>query len=230
MSVDETIEKGSYGLPAGVWRWAALGFVFLALVAAGVALGAPAASRWVGLLLFTSIGVLALLLLYAVWPRASLATEDARRIAEAATRATVAWAVTGEDGALLDCNDTYRRMAGVGDGEAAPPPELALRGDASAATLYRLTRSAASGHASEEVFALQPGIEIAAAVRPMSGKRAAWWFAPRVSADAQRRDSPAQDAPTKDPAPPSASVFADAPIGIAFADPDARLSDVNADF
>src|ERR1700722_2236727 len=230
MTANQSIEKGSYGLPAGGWRWAALGFAFLALMAAGFAVGAPEAARWTGPLLFAAIGILALLLLFAVWPRASLATEDARRIAEAAARATVAWAVTGEGGALLDCNDTYRRMAGVAEGEAAPPPELALRGDASSATLYRLTRSAASGHASEEVFALQPGIEIAAAVRPLSGKRAAWWFAPRVSADAQRRDSPAQDAPTKDPAPPSASVFADAPIGIAFADPDARLSDVNADF
>ena len=31
----------SYGIPAGAWRWAALGFVILALGAAGLALTSP---------------------------------------------------------------------------------------------------------------------------------------------------------------------------------------------
>jgi len=209
-------------LPAGAWRWAALGFFFLALLAAGLAVGAPEISRSVGLVLLVGIGLVALLLLYAVWPRTSLATEEAKRIAEAAARANVAWAVTGPDGAVLDCNDAYRRMARAPQGEAPPPPELALRGDSSAATLYRLARGAAAGKASEESFVVGPGAEVAAAVRPLSGGRSAWWFAPRVELDATggRTITPVA----------SVNVFRDAPVGIAFADTEGRLSDANAEF
>jgi two-component system cell cycle sensor histidine kinase/response regulator CckA len=209
-------------LPAGAWRWAALGFFILALLAAGLAVGAPEISRSVGLVLLVGIGLVALLLLYAVWPRASLATEEAKRIAEAAARANAAWAVTGADGAVLDCNDAYRRMAGTAEGEAPPPPELALRGDSSAATLYRLARGAAAGKASEETIPMGPGLEIAAAVRPLSGGRSAWWFAPRVESGAPAHHTAA-------PAT-SANIFRDAPVGIAFADADGKLSDANGEF
>jgi two-component system, cell cycle sensor histidine kinase and response regulator CckA len=222
MTAIPTLSRGSYGLPAGTWRWAALGFFFLALLAAGLAVGAPEISRSVGLVLLVGIGLLALLLLYAVWPRAALATEEAKRVAEAAARANVAWVVTGLDGAVLDCNDAYRRMAGAVAGEAPPPPELALRGDSSAATLYRLARGAIAGKASEESIPLGPGVEIAAAVRPMSGGRAAWWFAPRVEhgVAGNRAAQPAA----------STNVFQDAPVGMAFADADGRLSNANGEF
>ena len=50
---------GSYGLPAGAWRWAALGFVALAVLAAGVAVGAPDASNWAGVALLAGIGAVA---------------------------------------------------------------------------------------------------------------------------------------------------------------------------
>jgi signal transduction histidine kinase/CheY-like chemotaxis protein len=229
MTAIPNLSRGSYGLPAGVWRWAALGFLVLALIAAGLAVGAPDVSRSAGLVLLAGIGILALLLLYAIWPRPSLATEEARRVAEAAARANIAWAVTGPDGAVLDCNDTYRLMAGAAAGEAPPPPELALKGDASAATLYRLTRSAASGQANEEAFAVGPGAEIAAAVRPLSGGRAAWWFTPRVQLGAAVTPAPAAS-PVVATAAPSANVFRDAPMGIAFADADGRLADVNDEF
>jgi two-component system cell cycle sensor histidine kinase/response regulator CckA len=222
MTTTPSLSRGSYGLPAGAWRWVALGFFFLALLAAGLAVGAPQISRSVGLVLLVGIGLVALLLLYAVWPRMSLATEEAKRIAEAAARANVAWAVTGPDGAVLDCNDAYRQMARSPQGEAPPPPELALRGDSSAATLYRLARMAAAGKAGEEAFTVAPGAEIAAAVRPLSGGRSAWWFAPRVElgATGTRTITPAA----------SVNVFRDAPVGIAFADTDGRLSDANAEF
>ena len=157
MTAIPSLSKGSYGLPAGAWRWAALGFFFLALLAAGLAVGAPQVSQSVGVVLLVGIGLVALLLLYAVWPRTSLATEEAKRIAEAAARANVAWAVTGPDGAVLDCNDAYRQMARAPQGEAPPPPELALRGDSSAATLYRLARMAAAGKASEEALRVGTG-------------------------------------------------------------------------
>jgi two-component system, cell cycle sensor histidine kinase and response regulator CckA len=224
MSATPILSRGSYGLPAGAWRWAALGCLFIVLLVAGLALGAPDASRGLGLLLLAGTGVIALLLLFAIWPRQTLGMEDARRIAEAAARANVAWAVTGADGAVLDCNDTYRRLAGATDKEAPQPPELALMNDASAATLYRLTRSAAAGEAAEESFAISEGAEIAAAVRPLSGGRTAWWFAPRVHLGTA-------NPPAAQPAePPAQKLFHDAPVGIAFADNEGRLSDVNGEF
>ncbi len=118
MSAVRSLSPGSYGLPAGAWRWAALGFVLLALMAAGLAVAAPEASRWLGLMLVAGIGAVASLFFYAVWPRERGGSLEARRVAEAAARANVAWAVTGADGAVLDCNDAYRRMAGAKAGEA----------------------------------------------------------------------------------------------------------------
>jgi two-component system, cell cycle sensor histidine kinase and response regulator CckA len=222
VAVTPSLSRGSYGLPSGAWRWAALGLFLLALLAAGLAVGAPQISQSVGLILLVGIGLVALLLLYAVWPRAALATEEAKRVAEAAARANVAWAVTAADGAVLDCNDIYRQMARATVGEAPPPPELALRGDSSAATLYRLARMATAGKPSEESFAIAPGVEIAAAVRPLSGGRSAWWFTPRLE----------QAGAISRTITPSASVnvFRDAPVGIAFADAEGRLSEPNAEF
>ena len=223
MSAVPTLSRGSYGLPAGSWRWAALGFFVLALTAAGLAVGAPELSRSAGLMLLVGIGTLALILLYAVWPRPALATEEARRIAEAAARANVAWVVTAADGTVLDCNETYRRMASVAGGDAAPPPELALKGEAAAAALYRLTRSAIAGEAAEEAFPIAPGAEIAAAVRPLSAGRAAWWFTPRVHLDAT-------EAATAPSAAQPANVFRDAPIGMAYVDAEGKLTEVNGKF
>lgn len=226
MNAIPSLSRGAYGLPSGVWRWIALGFLLLALMAAGLALGAPQASRWTGLLLLAGIGTVALLFLFAVWPRPSLAAEEARRIAEAAARATVAWAVTGADGAVLDCNESYRRMAGIGDGEAAPPPELALMGETSAATLYRLTRSAAAGESNEETFSIGAGAEIAAAVRPLGEGRSAWWFSPRIRIGS---DNAAPVVPVTASVEP-ASFLRDAPVGIAMSDGEGVLSDANPEF
>jgi len=222
MTSPSVLSRGSYGLPAGTWRWAALGFFLLALLAAGIAVGAPQAAQSVGLVLLVGIGLVALLLLYAVWPRAALATEEAKRVAEAAARATVAWAVTGPDGAVLDCNDVYRQMAHTPPGEAPSPPELAFRGDSASAMLYRLARLAAAGKPGEEALNVAPGLEIAAAVRPLSGGRSAWWFAPRLgeSTSMGRANTPQG----------STNIFRDAPVGIAFADGEGRLSDPNAEF
>ncbi|HEY5347894.1 MAG TPA: hypothetical protein VIJ72_06850, partial [Rhizomicrobium sp.] len=78
------LSLGSYGLPAGAWRWAALGFVFLALAAAGLAVGAPDAARWAGVALLAGIGAVASLFLYAVWPRETIGAGETKLIAEAA--------------------------------------------------------------------------------------------------------------------------------------------------
>ena len=218
---------GNYGLPAGAWRWAAVGFVFLALAAAGLAVGAPDAARWAGVALLAGIGAVASIFLYAIWPREAVSADEARLVAEAAARANVAWAVTGADGAVIDCNDIYRGMSGTPKTDAPPPPELALGNEASAATLYRLTKSAADREQREETFSIGGGIEITAAVRPLPNGSSAWWFAPRlVMHDAAPR---APMAPVASPQLATA-VFRDAPVGVAIADSDGRIVEANNAF
>jgi two-component system, cell cycle sensor histidine kinase and response regulator CckA len=231
----------TFGVPAGAWRWAALGFAALALGAAGLAVIAPNAAGWTGYALLGGIGAVASLLLYAIWPRRGAAIADARRVAEAASAANVAWAITGSDGAVLDCNPVYRRMAGAQDGESAPPPELALAGEPSSAVLYRLSRDAAEGKSREETFAVVPGLEIVAAVRPLGDKQTAWWFTPRLAASTSPQpvlppkaaEKPqAAPAPLPAPAVPTdfAGLFRDAPMGVALADAKGVITEANAAF
>ena len=119
----------------------------------------PEEAGFAGYALLGGIGAVASLLLYAVWPRESLKTEDAKRVAEAAARANVAWAITGADGAVVDCNPVYRRMAGTKDGESAAAARTGAGGRASSAVLYRLSRDAAEGRPREESFVVMPGLE-----------------------------------------------------------------------
>ncbi len=219
------------GIPAGAWRWAALGFVFLALGSAGLAVMTPNAVGWAGVMLLAAIGAVASLFLFAVWPKEKMKAADARRVAEAAARANIAWAITGTDGAVLDCNEVYRKMAGAADGEAAPPPELALAGEPSAAVLYRLARGAAEGVAREESFAVGPGIELVAAVRPLSNGQTAWWFTPRLASANQPKDAATLKVQGVPSAPAAiGDIFRDAPVGVAFAQSDGRIVDANPAF
>ena len=247
MNAAKSLSVSPLGVPAGPWRWAALGFVLLALAAAGLTIAMPQVAGLAGFALLGGVAVLALLFLYAVWPRGNRATQDALRIAEAAGKANIAWAITGEGGAVLDCNPVYRRMAGVGENETPPPPELALAGEPSAAVLYRLSRDAAEGRAREESFVVMPGLEIVAAVRPLPDKQAAWWFTPRLAASSSpqpvlARAAAAQPVPTvtaPEPVAPAAiagvkpmqnagDLFRDAPMGVAFADAQGVITEANA--
>ncbi|HEY5347262.1 MAG TPA: hypothetical protein VIJ72_03645, partial [Rhizomicrobium sp.] len=231
MNAARTFLPVSWGVPAGAWRWAALGFVLLALASAGLAMMNAAMVGWVGAALLCGVAALASLFLYAVWPRETMSATDARRVAEAASRANVAWAITGADGAVLDCNPVYRRMAGTPEGEAAAPPELALAGDVSSAVLYRLSKDAAEAKPREESFTVMPGLEIVAAVRPLANNQTAWWFTPRLAAVAVKPE--AQTAPVQAaPVAPAAvgDLFRDAPMGVAFAGADGLLSDANTAF
>src|SRR3954464_12243120 len=182
MSTAKSMTAMGVGVPTGSWRWASLGFVLLALGAAVLTVAAPQVAGLAGYALLGGIGLVASLFILAIWPRTKRATEDALRVAEAAAKANIAWAITGEGGAVLDCNPVYRRMAGVGETEAPPPPELARAGEPSAAVLYRLSRDAAEGRAREESFVVMPGLEIVAAVRPLPDRQAAWGVTPRLAA------------------------------------------------
>jgi PAS domain S-box-containing protein len=251
MNASRSLSATPVGVPSGAWRWAALVFVLLALGAAVLTIAAPQVSGLAGYALLGGIAVLAVLFLFAVWPRTGRAGADALRVAEAAAKANIAWAITGEGGAVLDCNPVYRRMAGVGEMESPPPPELALAGEPSAAVLYRLSRDAAEGKPREESFVVMPGLEIVAAVRPLPGGQAAWWFTPRLAAStsaqpnltraAVAQPAPAVSAPVPAPAALVAApapqarqfenasdLFRDAPMGVAFTDASGTISEANA--
>jgi len=227
VNLSRALGTGSYGLPSGLWRWAAIGFASVAVAGAGFAIATPQAG-WIGLVLVAGIGAIASLFLYAVWPNGSLRRIGARRVAEAAARANVAWAVTGADGAILDCNDAYRDLANVKPGEIAPPPELALATESSAANLYRLTHSATQGKPREETLSLGPGNELVGAVRPLKGGQAAWWFTPRLAPPAGPSQTVAQPSGVSMPA--SVSFFHDAPIGVAIADSTGQVVEANEAF
>jgi two-component system cell cycle sensor histidine kinase/response regulator CckA len=227
MSYARALGVGSYGLPSGHWRWVAMGFMLLALAGAGLAVASPHESGWIGLVLVLGIGVAASIFLYAIWPRGGWQGLEARRVAEAALRANVAWVVTSADGAVVACNEAYRTLAGVKPHDTAPSPELGLATEFSAAGLYRLAHSAADGKAQEETLSLGPGRDILAAVRPLHGRQAAWWFTPQFVAAPVAQESP----PTRTTSTPvSASFFRDAPIGVAVADATGALLETNEAF
>jgi two-component system cell cycle sensor histidine kinase/response regulator CckA len=228
MALSPSLSRPSYGLPGGGWRWAALTFVFIALVAGGVAVGAPEFSRWAGFVLLVGIGSVALVFLFAVWPHPGARLANAQRLATAAAQAHVAWAITGKDGAVLDCNDAYRKLVRIAEEEIPPPPELAFGGASSASVLYRLARGAIEGQPREESFALDNGLELSAAVRPLGNGEAAWWFVPRLPAG-----KPAMvEAPKPQAAAPAAvpSLFRDAPVGVALADENGKIFEANRAF
>jgi two-component system cell cycle sensor histidine kinase/response regulator CckA len=220
------IIDSSLGVPSGKWRWAAAGFVALALAAAILAVAAPDKAQWAGVALLIGIGAIGLVVLYGIAQRKWLSGVDARRIAEAAARANVAWAVTAPDGAVVECNEVYCRMSGAEGDAAPPPPELALAGEASAAVLYRLTKSAAEGSSREETFPVAPGLEIVAAVRPLAEHQAVWWFTPRLSPSSSRAAAKPED--TRPPV--TGEVFRDAPMGVAFAAAGGKLTEANSAF
>ncbi len=233
MMAVRSIADSRLGIQAGAWRWAALGFVAIALAAAIFAVFTPNMSGWLGVALLAGIGAVASILLFAVWPRENLRAADAKRVAEAAARANVAWAITNSDGAVIDCNDVYRRMAGIADHDTPPPPELALAGEPSAAVLYRLSRSAAASEAREETIAVAPGLEVVVAVRPLADKQSAWWFTPRLANATTRAALAGTQNATAAPAqqaPAVRDLFREAPIGVAVAEADGNITEANKAF
>jgi two-component system cell cycle sensor histidine kinase/response regulator CckA len=88
-----------------------------------------------------------------------------------------------------------------------------------------------------------PGLEIVAAVRPLPGNQAAWWFTPRLAASTSPQPvltravaaAPAPSVSAPDVSAPQAhalenagDLFRDAPMGVAFADGSGVISDANA--
>ncbi len=222
---------GGDAAPGGIWRWAALALFLIALAAAGLAVATAGAAGWSGVALLAGIGSIAGLFLAVIWPRANVAAADARRVAEAAAKANVAWAITSRDGVVIHSNEAYRRLAGAREREAPPPPELALPGESAASVLYRLSRKARAGQSHEEILQAASGLELLVAVRPLSDGRAAWWFTPRVAArEAASTGTAAIALGSASGLSGGAAMFRDAPIGIAIAEPDGTLVETNARF
>jgi hypothetical protein len=79
MNTAKLMSATGLGVPTGPWRWAALGFVLLALAAAGLTIAAPQVAGLAGYAILGGIALLAVLFLVAVWPRSGRAAEDAWR-------------------------------------------------------------------------------------------------------------------------------------------------------
>ena len=90
MSVSRSLSEAGLGVPTGAWRWASLAFVLLALLAAGLSLAAPEIAGFAGYALLLGIALVAVLFVFAVWPRGGRAAQDALRVAEAAGKANIA--------------------------------------------------------------------------------------------------------------------------------------------
>jgi two-component system cell cycle sensor histidine kinase/response regulator CckA len=216
--------------PGGLWRIAAAALFMVALVGAAVAIIEPGTARLAGIALVGAVGIGAALVLLAVWPRRTEGALEARRAADAAAAANVAWAVTARDGSVLDCNVAYRFLAGSGEGEPPAPPQLAFIGVEPAAALYRLYRAASEGRAREENFETEVGQRVGAAVRPLRRGEAAWWFVPRLS-----EAVPPQSARDTKAAPSSALIrftdfFRNAPVGVAIAGVGGEIVESNRAF
>jgi two-component system cell cycle sensor histidine kinase/response regulator CckA len=220
-AVRSSAEDLAPSIPPGLWRYAAIACGLVALAAAAMAFAAPVAAGWPGVMFVGGIGFVAGLLLWAVRTRSAAGSPDLKLIVEAAAGASIGWAITDRHGAVLHANQCYRELAGA-DAHALPPPALAMRGDAAAPALYRLSRKAAAREPHEETFTSADGNQFSATVRPLSGQCTAWWFAPEAPTRSAERTSEGQAG--------SQEFFEQAPIGLAVVAPDGTIVEANGPF
>jgi two-component system cell cycle sensor histidine kinase/response regulator CckA len=209
------------GIPPGLWRYAAIACVLVALAAAAVAFAAPVAAGWPGVVLVAGIGFVAGLFLWAVRTRATADAKDATLIAEALSGTSIGWAITDRHGSVVHANSAYRDLAGAGEDDV-PPPMLAIRSNAASPALFRLSRKAQAREVHEESFRTSDGREFTASVRPVSGQCTAWLFLPRAPARLGATVGENTDAPK--------GFFEHAPIGLAVVAQDGTIIEANAPF
>jgi two-component system cell cycle sensor histidine kinase/response regulator CckA len=217
----------------GVSRLGALGFFLISVAGATITLSEPQVGRWTSAALLVAIGILALLMLIAAWPRRGKPGEETSRAASAAAASNVAWAVTSKDGAVLDCNAAYRALVGSAEGEHPAPPQHGFPGKVPAAALYRLSRAATEGSEREETFETEAGQKLTASVKPLKHGEAAWWFTPRLIQAAPAPKLAVAEKPEK-PVPSALIRFSDffrnAPVGVAITTPGGDVLESNAAF
>ena len=75
----------------GISRLGALGFFLISVAGAVITLSEPQIGRWTSASLLVAIGILALLMLIAAWPRRGRPSEDTSRAASAAVASNACW-------------------------------------------------------------------------------------------------------------------------------------------
>ncbi|HEX5280092.1 MAG TPA: ATP-binding protein, partial [Micropepsaceae bacterium] len=205
------------------WAGAVI-FVLLCIAAVAIFLVNPEMPRrTIAVLLVIGMSGAATLLF--LLRRQGAAPHQSGRAAAAAAAENVAWAVTGGDGCMIDCNQAYRALVRREGTDAPEPPQLAFRSDNAAGPLYRLLRAAHDRQAHQEVFDAGPNRIVTAAVSPMKKGETAWWFIPR-----ERLPS---NVGWIEPAIARAAlgeVFAHAPIGVAVVADGGAIVEANAAF
>jgi two-component system cell cycle sensor histidine kinase/response regulator CckA len=222
-AVRASLEDLESSLPPGLWRYAAIVCVLIALCAAAAALAAPVAAGWPGVMLVGGIGFVAGILLWVIRTRSAGDTTELKQIAEAAAGTGIAWAITDRQGALVRANEAYQQLVTT-RGQRTPPPEHAVEGEAAAAALYRLSRKAELREGHQETLLTADGRRIDAQVRPMSAGSTAWWFVSHPAPGGETSDL------ATTPEQPSEAFFEQAPVGLALVEAEGMIAHANRMF
>lgn len=225
-AMDSRLSRLSSALEREPQSWAGAVIFLLLCVAAGALFLVNPQTPGRQVTTLVVIGVIGAVTLLLLLRRQVRSHQDSGRASAAAALAgNVAWAVTGSDGCIIDCNDAYRLLARR-DGQDAPdPPQLAFRSDSAAGPLYRLLRAAHDHRAHQEVFDSGPSRTLTAAVSPLKNAETAWWFIPR--------DGVPRSVGAIEPGVARAAlgdVFAHAPIGVAVVSTEGSILEANGVF
>ena len=204
--------------------WAgAIIFVLLCVTASAMYFVHPETPRrMAAALVLTAIASMTLMMV--LRHQARVRRDGIRGAAAVASSANLAWAVTDNEGCLIDCNASYRTLA-AGQGKKSPdPPLLGFRANSAAGPMYRLSRASRNGTVHQEAFEIAPGQMVTAAVSPLKNRETVWWFIPR-SFDPDLPDADRVDARTA-----FGDFFANAPIGVAVVGPGGAVLESNAAF
>jgi len=178
-AIDSRLTRLSTALEREPQSWAGVVIFVLLCIAAGAMflVNPETPRRAIAVLLAIVITGAATLLL--LLRRQGTARHLSGRVAAAASAENVAWAVTGSDGCMIDCNDAYRALVRRNGSDAPDPPQLAFRSDSAAGPLYRLLRAAHDHQAHQEAFDVTPNRSLTAAVSPLQKGENVWWFISR---------------------------------------------------
>ena len=224
-AIDSRLTRLSSALEREPQSWAGVMiFVLLCIAAGAMFLVNPETPRR-AIAVLLAIGMSGAAALLFVLRRQGTAHRSSGRAAAATSAENVAWALTGSDGCMIDCNDAYRALVRRDGSEAPDPPQLAFRSDSAAGPLYRLLRAAHDHQAHQEVFDAGPSRILTAAVSPLKKGEIAWWFIPR--------ERMPNTVGWIEPATARAAlgdVFAHAPIGVAVAGEGGIIVEANAAF
>lgn len=224
-AIDSRLIRLSSVLDREPQSWAGvLIFVLLCVAAGAIFLVNPEAPRrTVAVLLM--IGMSGAVTLLVLLRRQGRAHQRSGRAADAASAENVAWAVTGSDGCIIDCNDAYRALVRRQGSDEPDPPQLAFRSDSAAGPLYRLLRAAHDRQAHQETFDAIPTRSVTAAVSPLKKGETAWWFISR-----ERTPRTVNWLGSGVARAALGDVFAHAPIGVAVVTDGGSIVQANATF